>query len=285
MTKKRKHIPVNPLAEEFDAGIAIGRISHGHVQSLEDGSHSHRHDYHIFLLAEKGVAQIEIDFEKHQINSPSILYIHPNQVHRITNTQDAKFYLLGINNEKLNAEYLELLEQIVPVKPLSLEEDAFSVIKQAVSLSTDIFDRKEDRLYPSLLKDSCNTWVALTVSQYLAQSSPANYLSRFDSITKAFKLQLERNFASQKRPSDYAKLLSISTPYLNECVRNATGFPVSHHIQQRVILEAKRLLYHSHKSVKEIASELGYDDYAYFSRLFSKVTGMTALTFRSKNLD
>jgi AraC-like DNA-binding protein len=96
---------------------------------------------------------------------------------------------------------------------------------------------------------------------------------------------LEQKFIETKSPSDYARALHISTPYLNECVRDVTGFPVSYHIQQRVILEAKRLLYHSNKTVKEIAAELGYDDHAYFSRVFTKITGMTALAFRNKNLD
>ena len=63
------------------------------------------------------------------------------------------------------------------------------------------------------------------------------------------------------------------------------GHPVSYHIHQRIILEAKRLLYHSSKSIKEIAGELGYDDYSYFTRLFVKTTGMTPLAFRTKNLE
>ena len=88
-----------------------------------------------------------------------------------------------------------------------------------------------------------------------------------------------------KSPAEYAKTLNISSAYLNECVKSTTGNSVSYYIQQRIILEAKRLLYHSGKSVKEIAVELGYDDYPYFSRLFSKVTGMTALAFRNKNHD
>lgn len=54
--------------------------------------------------------------------------------------------------------------------------------------------------------------------------------------------------------------------YLNECVKNITGFSVSYHIQQRIILEAKRMLFYTNKSIKEIAIELGYDDYPYFSK-------------------
>jgi AraC family transcriptional activator of pobA len=91
---------------------------------------------------------------------------------------------------------------------------------------------------------------------------------------------------SRPNAGRYAQSLNISTPYLNECVKNTTGFSVSHHIQERIILEAKRLLYHSNKSVKEIATELGYDDYPYFSRLFSQSYGNdSALAFRNKNRD
>ena len=127
--------------------------------------------------------------------------------------------------------------------------------------------------------------MALVISQYLELTARTGTPSRFEIVTKSFREALERNYGTAKSPAVYAQKLNISTPYLNECVKNATGYSVSHHIQQRVILEAKRLLFHSDKSVKEIAAELGYDDYPYFSRLFSKVTGMTALAFRNKNLD
>jgi AraC-like DNA-binding protein len=123
------------------------------------------------------------------------------------------------------------------------------------------------------------------ISQYQGSLVAPDNISRADSITKAFRAKLDRDFITRKRPADYAEGLNISVAYLNECVRSATGLSVTHHIQQRVILEAKRLLYHSDNSVKEIATALGYDDYPYFSRLFTKVTGMTALAFRSRNHD
>lgn len=88
-----------------------------------------------------------------------------------------------------------------------------------------------------------------------------------------------------KRPAAYAELLNVSVSYLNECVQKTSGQSVSRLIRERVVLEAKRLLYHSRKSVKEIAAELGYDDYSYFTRLFVKTVGLTPLTFRDKNRD
>ena len=61
-----------------------------------------------------------------------------------------------------------------------------------------------------------------------------------------------------------------------------TGFPISYWIHQQVVLEAKRLLYYTNMDVKEIAFSLGYEDPTYFSRLFSKVTGISPGAFRQK---
>lgn len=285
MSKKQKTIPLRSLTKELGKGISLMRIISGVFISDEDIRQAHRDNYHVFFLLEEGTASLEIDFQKHQFKAPSVMYIQPYQVHKGLSIGNAKFTALLINNENLNPEYLTILEEISPARPLSLSKETFSTLSEALSLSLKLYQRENEKLYHFLLKDSCNTLVALIASQYLIQSQSSDILSRFDVISKAFKALLERNFIEMKRPSDYADMLKISVSYLNECVKNTSGYSVSHHIQQRIVLEAKRLLYHTNKSVKEIATELGYEDYAYFSRLFSKVAGMSALTFRSKNHD
>jgi len=281
----KKNIPVRSLAKEFSNGIAVAKVSSEVFQSDEEAKHAHRHDYHFFVLQEKGTSHTEIDFEKYLIKKPSILYQSPNQVHRALRVENIEMYVLIISSENINAEYLKLLQNIAPVKPLALNTKDLAITQQAFSLCKNLYERSGDKLYFSLLKDSCNSLIALIISQYLKQSKPADKLSRFETVEKIFTELLEYNFVTMKRPAEYAEKLNISVPYLNECVKNVTGFPVSYHIRQRVILEAKRLLYHSDKSVKEIATELGYVDYPYFSRLFKKITGMTALTFKNKNHD
>lgn len=279
------------MSAEFGTGVFIGKMAskdfHLYEQFEEFNSikQSHRDEYHLFFLQEKGTTTIEIDFKKYTIKPSSVIFIHQNQVHRTLAFKNATISIWAISNENLNPEYLKLLEAITPAKPLVLKQEAFSVISEAVSLCIKLSERKNEKLYYSLLDGSCNTLIGLVISQYLVQSKPLDKLSRFEIVNKAFKELLEHNFVSAKRPSEYAQQLNISTAYLNECIKSVTGHSVSHQIQQRVILEAKRLLYHSDKSVKEIATELGYDDYPYFSRLFTKVTGMTALAFRNKNHD
>lgn len=290
MRKKIHSIPVNRMADDFNTGIVIERLSFDDLSiadkaNFEEENQAHRHDRHSFFLLEQGTVSIEIDFQKYTIEPSSVIYIHPNQVHYTTSAENIIVSSWAINNENLNPEYLKLLEEITPAKPLLLEKETFSIILEAVSLGIQFCKRKSDKLYHSMLKDSCNGLVALVISQYLEHSQSTDKTSRFEIVAAAFRKMLEQNYTADKRPADYAQKLNISTPYLNECVKNATGHSVSHHIQERIILEAKRLLYHSDKSVKEIAAVLGYDDYAYFSRLFTKVTGMSALAFRNKNFD
>lgn len=291
MPKKSNYIPVNPLIADFGRGIFVGKMSsedfylYEQFEQSANIKQSHRDEYHLFFLQEEGTTTIEIDFQQYIIKSLSVVFIHQNQVHRTLSFNDATASIWAISNENLNPEYLKLLEDITPAKPLVLKEDAFSIISEAVSFCLKLSKRKTEKLYYSLLKGSCNTLIGLVISQYLVQSKPFDKFSRFEIVTKAFKDLLERNFVTAKRPTEYAQQLNISSPYLNECVKNTTGHSVSHHIQQRIILEAKRLLYHSDISVKEIAAELGYDDYPYFSRLFTKVSGMSALAFRNKNHD
>ncbi|MET4137777.1 helix-turn-helix transcriptional regulator [Pedobacter sp. UYP1] len=293
MRKKNKSVPVNTMFDDFDEGIAIETMSFEDLSIWDDATlkefevakQSHREDRHSFFLLEKGTVHIEIDFQEYKINHSSIIYVHPDQVHRILAMENVVVSSWAMNNESLNPEYLKLLEDITPAKPLVLKEEEFSIVSETVSIAIRYSKRKTDKLYHSLLKDSCNALAAFVISQYLELTKSTDKASRFEIITKAFREMLELNYINLKRPADYAQKLHLSIPYLNECVKHAAGYSVSNHIQQRIILEAKRLLYYSDQSVKEIATALGYDDYPYFSRLFTKVTGMTALAFRNKKRD
>lgn len=285
MREKSNHIPVNTLPSGTREGIIIARTLFNGLPDAKEVARPHRDNGHLFILQEQGTTHIEIDFQKHIIAAASVIYIHPDQVHRLIKFENATVTSWIITSENLNQENLRLLSDLTPVNALALNAETLSIISATASLCIQFSERKYEKLFNSILKESCNTLVSLVASQYLTQSKTTDNYSRFEVVNKSFKSLLEHDFITVKSPAAYAKGLNISTPYLNECVKTATGHPVSYHIQQRVILEAKRLLCHSNKSIKEVAAELGYDDYSYFIRLFVKVTGMTPLIFRTKNLD
>ncbi|UKT64669.1 helix-turn-helix domain-containing protein [Pedobacter mucosus] len=290
--KNRKHfIPVNAMANEFGFGIAIERINidatgiaeDSLIKLSEEAEESHRHDGHAFFLLEKGRISVEIDFEQYEINAPSIMYVHPDQVHSTKPLENIVVSSLAIDTAHLNTEYLLLLNEIYPAKPILLNEEIFCLFETAMSQCIAFSKYKNERLFPSLIRDSCNAIAALMISQYLKAAKPTDNLTRFETVSRAFKTMLEKHYLTIKRPSDFAEKLNISTSYLNECVKHTTGFSPSRLIQDRIILEAKRLLHYGNKSSKEIALALGYADPQYFSRLFAKSARMTTKEFKSRN--
>ena len=290
MRKNKNKIPINTMGDMLNLGISIDRNSlkksyFATVQQAEDAAQAHRDEGYTFHILEKGKVVIEIDFKTYNVSAPAVVYLHPDQVHRMLDIDDIIVSSLSINSENLNTEYINILQELNPIAPFLLEKQAFSIISSSFSLCLNFYAQRNNKLYYPLLRDSCNTLIAYLLSQFLNLAKPDETFSRFEKVTTAFRKLLEKNYINLKRPGQYAALLHISTPYLNDCIKGSTGYSVSYLIQERIILEAKRLLYHTDKSVKEIAFELGYVDYPYFSRLFSKVTGISAITFRNKNHD
>lgn len=283
--KKAEPVPVNDFEAPDHAGVFIERRVLDGLGNVKGLGQSERHDRHTFHLLEKGTMTLDIDFQSYHLTAPALLYMHPNQVHRLLTIDQVSVSSWALCDEQLNSQYLNLLGEITPTKPWLLAPDTFSLLSEAVALCLKFSERKTDPLYHLVLKDCCNALVAVVVSHYLNQAKTTHKQTRSVLVSKAFKRALDHQFTTTKRPTEYAQQLAITTAYLNECVTKETGYSVSHHIQQRIILEAKRLLVHSDQSVKEIATLLGYDDYPYFSRLFTKVAGMSALAFRATYRD
>lgn len=290
MAKTNTKIPINSMADEFSQGISLERMiikksDFNSGEQYESAKDSHRDEGHTFHIVEAGTILIEIDFQRYEVIGPSVVYMHPTQVHRILDFEEVRVASLAIRNEAMNPDYIDFLEEIVPSVPLVLNKDADSKLSAIFSLCLSFSEQHSERFYFPLLKDSCNTLVSFLISQFLHQDPPIANPSRYALVTKSFRKLLEKNYRQLKRAGDYANELNISVPYLNECVSITTGKSVSKNIHNRIILEAKRMLYHTDKSVKEISFDLGYDDYTYFSKLFKKISGTSGLAFRKKNRD
>lgn len=93
---------------------------------------------------------------------------------------------------------------------------------------------------------------------------------------------IETHYKTLHQAGDYEKLLHVSTAVLNKASKQYFGKTLTELIAERLIIEAKRQLYLTTKTVKEIAFELGYNDEFYFSRFFKKNAGVSPQVFREK---
>ena len=118
------------------------------------------------------------------------------------------------------------------------------------------------------------------VNATIVQSKLQGNINRYKEIAWDFRELLESNIRTNRAPSFYAERLNITVAYLNEAINAVWGTSVSRNIQDEIILQAKRQLVYTTTSVKEIAQGLGFDDYSYFTRLFTKVAGVSPTLFR-----
>ncbi len=93
---------------------------------------------------------------------------------------------------------------------------------------------------------------------------------------------IEDFYKTEKSAKFYAQKLNISSKHLNRIAKATLNKTTTEIIIERILLEAKRLIVHSKNSLTNIAEILGYDDYAYFSKLFKSKTKITPLEFRKK---
>ena len=84
----------------------------------------------------------------------------------------------------------------------------------------------------------------------------------------------------KRQVQHYAAQLSVSPNYLNILTRKHLGKTALDLINERVLLEVKRLLLRTDLAISEIAWQSGFNELSYFSRFFKRHTGMTPVQFR-----
>lgn len=99
-------------------------------------------------------------------------------------------------------------------------------------------------------------------------------------IIQNLRNAIEDNFRTKHSASEYADMLHVTPVVLARAAKNHFNMTLSDLITERIIVEAKRELYLTDKTVKEIAYELGYDDEYYFSRVFKGKTDISPQLYR-----
>ena len=264
-------IPLHKAVQQSDFGIFAKEVSPFSPNRLIN--YTHRDSYYIFGIVESGTCRIGIDFKDCDLSAGSVICTQPHQVHRIVDKGDAKSFLLFIDGVFIDA----------PTK-LTLAEYALSPIQLFAMILRRIGERENDESKTVLQNLACTVVGIITdaARKIIGQESKNR---RHIEITLAFKELLSANEQINRNVSHYAESLHISPVYLNEVVKNVTGVSVSRYIQNELILHAKRMLVYTSLTVREISTHLGIDDYAYFTRLFTKAVGISPTLYRKKHLE
>ncbi|KIO75876.1 hypothetical protein TH53_18365 [Pedobacter lusitanus] len=275
-------MPVHKLQERTALGIQIRYSANFNNKEIRYLG-AHRDDHYILILQEYGNSMINIDFRNIHIRGIAVFFILPGQVHHIPEADHSGGWFMAIDSALIDKSYHQVFEELAlhqQVMSISAEKSA-QLIKCAELLLSMFDDMDKPSVPATIIHSLASAYVGMFADLYKCSAPEKDKQNlRPEMITSEFRKLVGRQFKTVKNPSQYADALSLSLSYLNEVVKAVTGSPVSQWIHYEVVLEAKRMLYYSDLSVKQIAFALGYDDHAYFSRLFTKVSGTSPIQFR-----
>lgn len=108
-------------------------------------------------------------------------------------------------------------------------------------------------------------------------------LSRKEQLVARFQLLVNQQIIQMKQVNEYANELHVHPHYLNDVVKEITGFPASYFIQKQLIDEIKARLIQTNDTVAIIAGDLNFTEESYLGRFFKKQVGVTPIQYRKKH--
>ncbi|MFB6453773.1 helix-turn-helix domain-containing protein [Chitinophaga sp. Hz27] len=261
---------VNPVAEEFAT--------------------PHRHTGYSIDIIIKGSIHQSVDFRQHEVTAPAVMLMEPDQVHLHRMSPDCEAICIYFTEEFLASELLGVVScwrcifgsGVIPLNEEQLEE----LLSYARMIEREYESSRIRR--EEIIRNLLNAFIIACgrISEPVTRESDKIWLNVESSqynMARQFKVLVDQHYRVKPQVSDYAEMLFVTPGHLNDTVKALMGRNAKYVIDEKRILEAKRLLYWGEHSVKQIASHLNFEDDAYFNRFFKKHTGQTPAVFQRES--
>lgn len=277
----------NGLQQSFYVNQFSKHLEQHHAHIL----HPHAHDFYICILFTHGTGTHTVDFASYPIQPGALFFLQPEHVHYWSFDgavegwiffHSASFYRLHHAYKTINDWQFFKSKNTIPFVQLESPE-----ITQFSNYFLDMYFEYQRREIFGFTKIA-----ALQQLIYVeaARIYAREYLTlpqdetHYHSLFRCFEDAIEEHFTKESSPQFYADLLAISTKHLHRVAVRISGKNPTKIIAERIILEAKRFIVLKEQSLDQIAFELGFENYPYFTRFFKKHCGITPKQFRKASL-
>ena len=285
MANKIKRISFKEgLALEIEV-ISIAETLSKHRDNI---AFPHRDNYYNIFFYHKGTANHIVDFKTIQVKPNSFVFVNKNRVQMLDpkGGYDGKFLLFTENFFDKYPDDIKYLRNNILFNDL-LEEPVLNV-KQGSPILAILQEieaeiaRPHDQLQHDILHNLLHN--LLLSAEREKRTTGFNEIRKgeeFDYTIQFINL-LENNYKDIKSVERFASMMAVSDKKLNKSTNKVLGKSPKEIIDERVILEAKRVLAHTGNSIKEIAFELGFEEPTNFVKYFKKHVGKTPIEFRGQ---
>jgi AraC family transcriptional activator of pobA len=275
------------LSEFKQEDILISRFA-PYIKSHHNLHLAHKHTFYHLVLFTEGGGSHSIDFQNFPVKPYQIYFMIPGQVHSWSFEGDVDGYVINFSvpffqSFLLQPDYLEQFpffngashDQVIDI-PQKLQKEVIQLFDQIVAES-ELPGRLALDMVRSLMLQVFINLSRLTLPQHSNNTTPYNY-----TLLRNFQKLIEKNYTTLKLPKDYAALLYITPNHLNALCNDVLDISAGEVIRNRIVLEAKRLLVNLGLTISEVADQLNFADYSYFTKYFKKQTGVTPEEFRKQ---
>lgn len=270
------------LGEDGEHLISIAKGEHYSLASPIQLS-----QYSIILI-HKGEGIYHADFASFNFSGPTILFSTPLQTIFLDQFKDLEytiilfhgdFYCIEAHREEVACNGLLFNNIYLEPSIVLSEQQHTDFCKLLQHLEEELKDPDSSEMilksYLQVILAKCSTAKLRTMEKETKAVSKNEKMEQF-------RILLDEKYLVLHKPSDYAEILAISPNTLTKKSIKYFGKTPTQLIQDRLILEAKKLLHLTTLSIKEIAYQLQFNDEYYFSRFFKKYTQISPQTFRNK---
>lgn len=234
----------------------------------------HRHEQLLqLLLIDSGSAKAGLDGVTTDLKTGDLVLIPTMVVHEYWFSQDVDGLVITLFQSDIAALGFSFERAVVVEKA----REARKLVDQVIA------ELRSPGVKHELVQNALLTLLFAVIERASAASVSANSpADRTQSLAMRFRDLVEKNFKSTRKVSDLADELGVSHTHLNRVCAAVLGGPAQSVINRRLATEARRYLMFSDLPVKLVASELGFDDPAYFARFVSRHLGKSPLAVRAE---
>lgn len=265
--------------QQYDTNIPIEffRIENS-LEWFDYGQHYQYDFYQIYWFTETINQHHEIDFISYPIEPNQIWIIYPGQVHYIEATSIVG-YCLAINKNYFHRILYKYAKQssfignthlkfkVTPSMGKLLEHLHILIEMEFTTLKRPIMLEKYLQLYIIHIQD-----LPLIAEKHISIDNRIHTLLEL----------IEEYYITERKNEFYAQRVALSTKRMNEILLSSIGKTLKQQLQDRLLLEAKRLVGYSDDTIQSIAYKLHFSEVSYFNRFFKKQTQQTPMQFRER---
>jgi AraC-like DNA-binding protein len=261
------------------------------VKILRDGATEipHRHEYYTILFPTKSGGNHFVDFKKYPIEKGKIFFVDPGQVHQVVPEKQTRGFVIMFTNDfmefyNISPKFIENLSLFTdagdnpPVEVSKILGKLKNIVNDIANTfaSDEMFKQEKLGAYLRLFLIECNSVANIG----LGSNNDTQKTESAKLLVRSFKALVEENFTKEHKVAFYAGSLNVTSDYINICIKTTIGNTAKEYIQNRIVVEAKRLGLHTALTTKEISYNVGFNDPAHFSKFFKNITGQSFSAFK-----